>query len=214
MDYAAFQKPDPAGSTDEPSDEPNDARAAPRFTLFIRPAKIVCSQGEFVCVIRDVSSSGVSIRLFHELPGCPDLALELQGGQCYDIKRVWQRDGEAGFEFAKPIDVNALIVNADRFPKRGLRLQVQFPVTVATLTQESEALVENISQQGARIHCDTLFAIDQAIRLGGEALRPVRAKVRWRRDNNYGVVFDDTFSLAEFAELAASIQAPSLLARS
>ena len=39
----------------------------------------------------------------------------------------------------------------------------------------------------------------------------VRAKVRWRRDHDYGVVFDDTFTLGDFARLAARLQAPGLL---
>ena len=34
-----------------------EERAAPRFTLLIRAAKLVAPQGQFVCVIRDVSST-------------------------------------------------------------------------------------------------------------------------------------------------------------
>ena len=36
-------------------------------------------------------------------------------------------------------------------------------------------------------------------------------EVRWRREREYGVVFDDTKSLPEFARLAARIQCPRLL---
>ena len=38
-----------------------EQRAAPRFISLIRAAKLVCGQGEFVCVIRDVSATGVSV---------------------------------------------------------------------------------------------------------------------------------------------------------
>ena len=41
--------------------------------------------------------------------------------------------------------------------------------------------------------------------------REIRAKVRWRRERHYGVVFDDTFALGDFARLAARLQAPALL---
>ena len=48
---------------EEAPDTPGaDQRAAPRFTLLIRAAKLVSAQGEFVCVIRDVSETGVSVR--------------------------------------------------------------------------------------------------------------------------------------------------------
>jgi hypothetical protein len=196
-----------------------DLRAAPRFTLLIRAAKLVSAQGEFVCVIRDVSETGVSVRLFHALPGCKDFALHMPGGAIYEISRKWQRDNEAGFAFAEPVEVERLINEAGDYPKRGLRLAVCFPVTVTMLTGRFEAVVENLSQQGARISCDELLAIDQSVRissptigpaLGGEH-REVRAKVRWRRGQDYGVVFDDTFTLGEFARLAARLQAPALL---
>lgn len=192
-----------------------DQRAAPRFTLLIRAAKLVSAQGEFVCVIRDVSESGVSVRLFHALPSCRQYELHMPAGAVYLVERVWNRDNEAGFTFAQPIDVTRLINESGEYPKRGLRLGLCFPVRVSTLTQTSDAVVENLSQQGARIECDALLAIDQTVRIeapdAAGVLREVRAKVRWRRERHYGVVFEDTFTLGDFARLAARLQAPALL---
>lgn len=188
-----------------------DQRAAPRFTLLIRAAKLIADQGEFVCVIRDVSETGVSVRLFHKLPRCDTFDLVMPGGGQYQIRRVWERGNEAGFEFASPVQVAKLITEAGEYPKRGLRLGLCFPIKVGTLTQNSEAIVENLSQQGARISCESLFAIDQNLRIDGQELNEVRAKVRWRRNENYGVVFEDTFTLGEFARMAARLQAPGLL---
>ncbi len=201
----------------EPSQEPPgaDQRAAPRFTLLIRAAKLVSAQGEFVCVIRDVSESGVSVRLFHTLPSCPSFALHMPAGAAYEISPVWQRENEAGFTFDDPVEVQRLVNESTDYPKRGLRLGLCFPVKMNMLAGSTEALVENISQQGARLTCDRLLAIDQTVRLEMPDLagkpREVRAKVRWRRDHHYGVVFDDTFTLGDFARLAALLQAPALL---
>ncbi|MBV7258702.1 PilZ domain-containing protein [Erythrobacter crassostreae] len=189
-----------------------ESRVAPRFTLLIRAARLVAHEGEFVCVIRDVSETGVSVRLFHTLPKGDPLELHMPGGGRYEVRPVWERNNEAGFEFTKPVDVAQLINEAGEYPKRGLRLGVFFPITVGTLTQSCEGVVENLSQQGARFECDNVFAIDQTLRLSSpEGLKEIRAKVRWRRDNQYGVVFDDTFTLGDFARLAARLQAPKLL---
>ncbi len=201
----------------EPTAEPPGAeqRAAPRFTLLIRAAKLVSAQGEFVCVIRDVSETGVSVRLFHALPGCKDFALHMPAGAVYEVARVWQRDNEAGFTFAAPVEVARLVNESGEYPKRGLRLGLCFPVTINLLSGSVEAMVENLSQQGARLTCDALLAIDQTVRMDMPDLsgkpREVRAKVRWRRERQYGVVFDDTFTLGDFARLAALLQAPALL---
>lgn len=49
-----------------------DHRAAPRFTLLLRMAKLVCGPAEFLCIVRDVSETGASVKLFHPLPaGAP-----------------------------------------------------------------------------------------------------------------------------------------------
>lgn len=210
---------DTAASTTKLHHEPltggEELRAAPRFTLLIRAAKLVSAQGEFVCVIRDVSETGVSVRLFHKLPGCNSFALHMPAGTTYDITNVWERSNEAGFRFDQSVDVQQLIGESGEYPKRGMRLGLCFPINVATLADRFDGVVENFSQQGARIACDGGLAIDQNIRiempgLHGE-LREVRAKVRWRRDQSYGVVFDDTFALGDFARTAALLQAPALL---
>jgi len=201
---------------EEAPDTPGaDQRAAPRFTLLIRAAKLVSAQGEFVCVIRDVSETGVSVRLFHALPSCKDYALHMPAGATYEVSCVWQRENEAGFTFAHSVQVGQLVNEASEYPKRGLRLGLCFPVLVHTLSGSFDAVVENLSQQGARITCDQLLAIDQNVRIAAPGLTgkagEVRAKVRWRRERQYGVVFDDTFTLGEFARLAAQLQAPALL---
>lgn len=192
-----------------------ESRAAPRITLLIRAAKLVAHNGEFVCVIRDVSETGISVRMFHKLPADEVFELYMPGGAVYTIRRVWERNNEAGFEFTTPIDVESIVNEASEYPKRGLRLGLYFPVRLSTATQCCEGIVENFSQQGARIECDGLFAIDQNLRIsGGEGtamLGELRAKIRWRRDNHYGVVFDDTFTLGDFARMAARMQYPGLL---
>jgi len=206
MDQPAFRQ-----ECDDDAAASAETRAAPRFTLLIRAAKLVSAQGEFVCVIRDVSATGVSVRMFHGLPPCESFALELQCGASYELRPVWTRDKEAGFEFVDAIDVEKVVNEVGQFPKRGLRLAIHLPITVATIAVRQHATVLNISQQGARIECDGLLAIDQSLRIEGPEMGEVRAKVRWREGREYGLIFDDTFSLNAFANLAARLQCPSLL---
>ncbi len=199
-----------ASDMDDGSGDHADQRSAPRVTLLIRPAKIATVEGEFVCVIRDVSSTGVSLRLFHAPPMGQRASLETESGQTIAMERVWASGKDMGFRFLEPIDVAALVSEESRFPKRKLRLAIELPVTLLLLGQEHHAVIHNLSQQGARIECQQRIAIDQVVRLRSGSRLEVRAKVRWRRDNNYGLVFEDTFQLTEFAQLAALLQNPSL----
>lgn len=200
---------------DEKTEDGSELRAAQRYTLLIRAAKLVTSQGEFVCILRDVSESGLSVRLFHRVPTGEPIELHMPGGGVYELRLVWERRNEAGFEFVSNVDVARLINEAGTYPKRGLRLGVFFPIKLRTLTGRFEGVVENLSQQGARFECDGLFAIDQTLTLespeaGGEFF-DIRVKVRWRRDHEYGVVFENTLSLRDFARLAARLQCPKVL---
>lgn len=191
--------------------EPCEDRTAPRFTLLIRAAKLVAPSGEFIAVIRDVSETGISLRGFHPLPIGDPLILELQTGERHRIERVWVRGNESGYRFVDEVDIVRLIAEVGRYPKRRLRLNLAFPVELAFLGRRIAAEVINISQQGARIECGELLAIDQPLRIISKFLPEVRARVRWRKGAILGLVFDDTFNLNQLALFVAGAQAPALL---
>jgi hypothetical protein len=202
------------GMPEESPPDPHEEREAPRFTLLIRAAKLIAPQGEFICVIRDVSQTGVSLRGFHVLPVGSPLWLELRTGERIALEPIWSRGFETGFRFAESVEVDALVAGAGRFPKRQLRLNIPFNVELAFLGGRVRAEVLNLSQQGARIQCDSLLAIEQPLRVCSSPLPEVRARVRWRKDREYGLAFDDTFSLSQLALFAAAAQCPILLADS
>lgn len=207
MDFtAAF------GEGDRPGDGEVARHSGPR--ALIRAAKLVSAQGEFVCVIRDVSAGGVTLRTFHDLPSCDRVGLELQNGECFELVKVRSVGREASFTFDHQVDIDQVIHESWKFPKRQLRLNIAIPLTVSNISGRVEAITENLSQQGARIECEAVYAIDQPIRIEGEGLPEIRAKVRWRKDSRYGVVFDNTFTLRDFAMAAARMQCPSLIAES
>jgi len=187
-------------------------RAAARFTLLIRPAKLIAPQGQFLCVIRDVSATGVSLRAFHPLPDGNAVQLELQTGDRHPIERVWNRGSEAGYRFTAPVEVEALIAESGVYPKRPLRLELNLALNLQWSGHKAPATLTNLSQQGARIECGEFLAIGQPVRLMSLRLPEIEAKVRWRDEGHYGLAFDTRFDLREFALLGARLQCPSLLA--
>ena len=121
------------------------------------------------------------------------------------------KDFEASYKFDAPVEVERLIRENWKYPKRGLRLNLMMPLTVSSLSGKAEAVTINISQQGARIECEQIYAIDQRVTISCEHLPDIRSTVRWRKDANYGLVFEDTFTLREFAIAAAKVQCPFLV---
>lgn len=188
-----------------------EGRAAPRYTLLIRPAKLVTPQGQFLCVIRDVSATGISLRGFHPLPDGDSLQLELQTGDRHPIERVWDRGLEAGYRFTAPVEIGALIAETGAYPKRPLRLDLKLPLNLQWDGRKTKANLTNLSQHGARVECDEFFALGQPLRLISLRLPEIAARVRWRDEGRYGLAFDTTFNLRDFALLGARLQCPSLL---
>lgn len=191
-----------------PSVDESGQERAPRFSLIIRSAKLVGRSGEYLCVVRDISATGCKLRLFHEPPPEKHLFLELANGERYAIERIWAEDGHAGFRIAQPIDVNEFVVEPSPYPKRPLRLRINLPVRVSASAATHLGNLSDLSQRGGRLETASHLAMDQQIRIEADELRAVYAKVRWRKQHVYGLIFDNTFKLDELACLAFRLQPP------
>lgn len=183
-----------------------DFRGAPRFTLLLRVAKLIAPEGKYLCIVRDASCSGIRTQIFHALPPASDYTLELQSDQRHPITRVWEHDSHAGFRFKAPIDINALLSDSGEYPKRPIRLSMQVPALISASMQTAHATICDLSQHGARIISQAHLAIDQAVHLEAVSFPRVRAHVRWRKNREYGLIFEGAFNLEALACLAAHLQ--------
>lgn len=212
MDAVFGSKIMPIGAA-RPDSDAIRHRTAERFTLMLRVAKLVSSHGEYPCVIRDVSATGVRLRLFHALPAEGHFALFLGNGDCYFIENVWgQANGsgcEAGFRFSAPIDVRGFMTESSKHPKRQVRLAITLPATLSIRDFSTPVVIRDISQQGARIESERPLAIDQHVRLKAHGLPEIFASVRWKEGLGHGLVFQQCFRLDELARLAWSVAEPA-----
>lgn len=186
-----------------------DQRVAARFKLVLRVAKLRTTAGEFLCVLRDISDSGLKVRIFHPIPQNELCELELGGGEVLRVKRVWQHSGYAGFRFADPpFEVDRLIEEAGPFPKRHIRVRLNRPVPLMLAADglQLPALLCDISQHGAALTLDQRLAIGRQVRLVAPQLPALTARVRWRRGTLHGLVFQQGFRLEALAQLVAAMQ--------
>lgn len=183
-----------------------DMRDAPRFSLVMRTAKLLCESGEYVCVVRDISATGTKLRLFHECPPDTHLLLELANGNRYPLERVWREGDHAGFRFATPIEVSEFVEETSPYPRRPLRLRLPRSSLVTADGRDLRAMLINISQQGACIEASGELPVKQQVRLEVPGL-PLRfGHVCWRRKYTHGLVFQRSFRLDELAHHAFALQ--------
>lgn len=199
----------------EPWDEGEPAReqrTAPRFTLLIRTAKLLSSSGEYLCVIRDVSSEGIKVRTFHQLPDGENFTIELANGDRQPVNKVWEDGWVYGFHFAEPVPLERLLAEApDGLRKRPVRLRLALPLRLHAGGRALDATFIDISQHGACIECGEHLAINQRVRLTSDCLPELVGCVRWRRRPFYGLIFAQTFRFDELARLTAPHQSADAL---
>lgn len=183
-----------------------ERRPATRVSAMLRPAKIVADNREFLCVVRNVSASGLNVRLFHELPESKNLSIEFDNGDRRAIRRVWQLAEQMGCAFLTPIDVPSFVAaSSGPHPRRQPRLQVDLEAVLYSRGLKISVTVRDVSQRGASIDTTHWLMIDELVRIESQVLPTLYAKVRWRRPPRYGVVFEETFGMADLAKLCSQI---------
>lgn len=183
-----------------------DQRGAQRIAVMIRTAKLVCSSGEFLCVVRDVSATGVRLKLFHDLPDDFRLSLHLTDGVVHPVDLVWVGAGQAGFRFERDIDVETFVHGHSGNLRHPVHLRLRVPVFVGVGRLEAPVMLTGLSQQGADFECTRHLAVGEPIRLWCEGLPVLVGTICSRSGNSYGAVLRSHFGIGELARLAAELQ--------
>lgn len=186
-----------------------DQRAAPRFTLLIRAAKLIIDDTrEFLCIIRDASSMGVKVRLFSPLPDqYGTILVEMSNGDCYPVEVIWKEGEYAGLRFVDEVNLEGLLdENSGAYPKRQVRLRVQLDAMLHSGGEAVSVGFRDISQRGGSVACDKWLLMNELVRIEAGALPTIYAKVRWRNHPHYGLLFEQTFQLDELARITAPLQ--------
>jgi hypothetical protein len=188
----------------EPAFPLEDKRSGKRLTLVLRVAKLSCPTGEFLCILRDVSTGGIKLRLFHPLPESRPLEIDLGNGERHAVQLAWHRGDQAGFSFvAGPVALESLLADAGPFPRRGVRLRAELQVMIKGPGGATAGRLQDISLDGARIDCGIPFPLASRLQISCHRLPSIHGKVRWRMGQTHGIAFEHHFALDELARLLA-----------
>ena len=187
-----------------------ERRGSERHALMLRAAKVLTPGGELVCSVRELSSTGLRLRFYHELPQDRFLLLELGNGERYPLEAVWRKDDLIGARFGAPIDVSEFMAEPSNFARRQLRVRLKLSALLTAGQRDYRAQLVDLSQQGARIELGSQLDPLQSVRLEVPGL-PLRfGQVRWRHGFAHGLFFDQPARLDEFARHVFALQAKAL----
>lgn len=210
-----MMQPESTGSGPDTETDPVNRRSAQRFTLLIRAARLVIDGRDHLCVIRDVSATGMKIRLFHPLPPHRKLAIALGNGDCIAADVAWTEEDHVGLRFHEPQSVEALL-DSDRSAegRQPVRLAITLEALVHAGREAMPARIVSLAQQAARIEVPQKLVIGEQVRLQTAMLPPLLAKVRSQHAEAelglaYDLEFDSPFRLDELARAAMAIHITS-----
>ena len=66
--------------------------------------------------------------------------------------------------------------------------------------------IHNLSQQGALISTTEKLSLIQRVKIRAEGMPEIAGKVRWRRNDSYGLSFEDNLQFAELAALVFQLR--------
>jgi hypothetical protein len=177
-----------------------------RQRLVMRVAKLICSSGEYPCIIRDVSESGAKLRIFHAHPPDTFMLIELSNGELHAAERRWVKDDIAGFRFTSDVDVDDFVNEKHSHGRRPVRLRTEHEVQYVAAGDRGSAAMVNLSARGACIEAGRQLPVGSPLRIE-IAGWPMRfASVCWRKEFRHGLAFQDDMTMADFAKLANDLQ--------
>jgi hypothetical protein len=174
----------------------------------LRVGKIMTGDNEELCLIRNISGSGLMAHVYsHHEPG-DRIAIEIKNGHVISGRVVWSAGLTAGMEFDERIDVLDFLANEQSdllFGKvaRAPRLRTHVDAVVRRGAHYVRAEMEDISQGGARLSEGEAFDAHDEVVVMVPGLPPAAGRVRWRREGYAGVGFNELIPFETLAAWAA-----------
>ncbi|MEM6907301.1 MAG: hypothetical protein AAF494_01375 [Pseudomonadota bacterium] len=192
----------------QPSSRLNPGASTPpaeRVSLGLRPAKLVCQNGEYICLMRQVSALGISLAFLHDVPSEPRIILQLASGETFPIERIWLGKRQAGYRFAGTVSIDEFTAESPYGPQPlRLKLNASGSLTDGRVTSAVELC--EISRDAVTIVSAKRHLQARMMRFEAEGLAPQLGEIGWQDGNRFGFAFQHAISLEELAACAAHLQ--------
>lgn len=172
----------------------DDRRDGPRALSILRVGRVVCEDADQLCVVRNISPGGVMFECLQPPAIGQRLLIELRSDKRMTGEVRWVREGKAGIQFDREINVEQMLredrspllrhrPRAPRFVRRGsMRLILDGESIPAEIVDISISGVSCRPEMPVRTGNPVVAALD--------GVGATNAEVRWVRGDLTGVRFE------------------------
>lgn len=184
-----------------------DRRAGTRHVAVMLVAKLNCDHSNSICRIRNISAMGVRLTTHFELVPGQQISLELRSDLRMTGEVMWSRDGNAGVQFASPIDVPRFLARPesriDRIKVRAPRYDCKVEAVVTTDSGSLTCRIADIGMSGAGIvdlPLSSAFRQGKVLKLETEGISAHNATVAWVTGQRAGLKFRHPLSYTDLQQ--------------
>ena len=169
-------------------------RQEPRLMTLLRVGTIIVDGRRDLCLIRNVSSSGLMLHVYTALKVGQLVEVEMKTGQQLAGHVKWIDGSNAGVQFAEAIDVMAMLTSQliahGELKPRMPRVEVRAPATLRMGGRSFRVMTCDISQGGAKVTLDAVLPPDANVVLSMEGFHALHGVIRWSDGEAAGITFN------------------------
>jgi hypothetical protein len=183
--------------------QPVERRRDLRHAIVQEIAKISSSDGEELCIIRDVSPGGLKAEVYRSIAEGSAVRVELRTGRTVTGRIAWARGDHVGVAFDEQVPISAILTHCSFDPRIGTlrapRVAAELRGKLRIDFHDIAIRVQNISQGGLKITADAPVRAGSRcqVEVDGLPLRP--ATVVWWRQGEGGLLLQRSLNFSEFA---------------
>lgn len=186
------------------AEELAERRRHARSMRVMRVARLAALDTEGLGMVRDVSPGGMMIDAKFDLDIGQPVSIALLDDQELTGTVAWKDGSMLGIQFAEEIPVDEILakpsVKSDGKRARHPRFAVQKDIELKLDTTMVHAVLQDISQRGAKLKCIGRLKVHSNLLLRAEGQRPVGGTIQWRAGDLIGVEFHRLLSVDELEQ--------------
>jgi hypothetical protein len=187
-----------------------DRRGEKRHIALLRVALLHVGGTRELCVVKNISPSGLSARVYRKLAIGDEVEIEFRSGELLKGSVVWEGNWDIGILFPEPIDIGPVLASR-RVTGTGRgrnlpRINVNVPARFMSGPQSFGGQLKDILQSGAKVRTESAIPVHAKVVLILPDLPPTAGVVRWGCGTEIGISFNEYIS---FELVARWIQALS-----
>jgi hypothetical protein len=174
-----------------------ERRSDARTYAVFRVAKLLIDGEEMLCRIKNISARGIMAETLSPPEVQQPISVELRDGERLEGQVAWTSKRAFGVTFADRIDIARVLtkdVSEEGRSARPARVKAHCSVNVRIGAVYKYAEIEDISQNGCRLKFGEVVPQGQEMVLRVEGLPAIKGVVRWCRDGETGIAFNEAIS--------------------